>query len=438
MILRAARRIALLAALLLLAACATTPSSVKPHDALDALAENYVQLLLALGTHDPLSVDAYYGPQAWHAEAQRDPPSLTEIERRSAALGIALDAVDDPGDPRQRARQRLLSARVGALHARARQLQGAPFSFDEEAQLLYGVTPPHFDEADFSKPLARLEQLLPGEGTLAERYERFVAPFNVPPVQIEALMQQTIAEARQRTRAQLALPEEEHIELALVTQQPWAAYNWYQGGYLSRIEINTEQPLSVRALVALAVHEGYPGHHVQNLLLESRLLRERGWIEYCIYPLFSPQALIAEGAADLGVGLVFPGAAYARIERALMQQAGLPLAELDRYRRVQAQVHALRGAPIEAARRYLDGALSRDQALQWLQTYALLTPARAQQRLQFIERYRSYIINYSYGQQRVRDWLLRSWWARLSSEARWRRYAELLAEPHTPADLLHD
>ena len=436
--LRVARGIALLAALLLLAACATTPITVKPHDALDALAEDYVHLLLALGEHDPLSVDAYYGPREWRMAVQGDTPTLAEIGRRSTALGVALDAIGDPGDTHQHARQRMLSAQVRALHTRALQLQGQTFSFDEEAQLLYGVTPPRYQEADFSKALAALEKLLPGEGALAERYERFVAPFNVPPAQIEALMQRAIDISRLQTRAQLALPDEEHVELALVTQQPWAAYNWYQGGYLSRIEINTEQPVSVRALMSLAAHEGYPGHHVYNLLLESRLLRERGWIEYCIYPLFSPQALIAEGAADLGVGLVFPGAAYARVERELMQQAGLPLAELDRYRRVQAQVHTLRGAPIEAARRYLDGALSRDQALQWLQTYALLTPARAQQRLQFIERYRSYIINYSYGQQQVRDWLLRSWWARLSSEARWRRYAELLAEPHTPADLLHD
>lgn len=440
MIVRALRQGLLLGAALLLCACAArgpaAPEAKADPLAFDALAERYVRLVLALGVHDEISVDAYYGPTQWRTTAQQEAIPLDAIEQATAELGVALDALGDPGDDALRARQRYLAAQVLALNTRVQQLQGRRFTFDEEARLLYGVTPPQFREADFERPLAALERLLPGDGTLAERYQQFIARFDVPTERLEPLMHFAIDEARQRTRAHLALPEGEHFELELVREQPWAAYNWYQGGYLSRIQINTDHPVGVRSVMSLAAHEGYPGHHVYNALLESNLVRGRGWIEFTVYALFSPQSLIGEGSADLGAAIAFDGGDYLRFERVLMERAGLPLADADRYDQVMAQVYALRGAPIEVARRYLDGRLSRDEALQWLQRYALLSPARAEQRLAFIERYRSYIINYSYGQQLVRDWLLRSWWAYLSSDARWRRFGELLSEPYTPADLL--
>lgn len=440
MIVRALRSLGLLCGLLLLGACAargpTGPEANVDPLALDALAERYVRLVLALGVHDEISVDAYYGPTPWRTAAQQEALPLDAIERATAELGVALDALGDPGDEALRARQRYLAAQVLALNTRTQQLQGRQFTFDEEARLLYGVTPPHYREADFEAPLAALERLLPGEGPLAARYQDFTARFDVPPAQLESLMRFAIDEARRRTRAHMTLPADEHFELELVSDQSWSAYNWYQGGYLSRIQINTDHPVGVRGVMALAAHEGYPGHHVYNALLESNLVRGRGWIEFSVYALFSPQSLIGEGSADLGASLAFGGSDYTRFERMLMQRAGLPLADADRYDQVMAQVYALRGVPIEVARRYLDGALTREEALHWLQRYALLSPARAEQRLAFIERYRSYLINYSYGQQLVREWLRRSWWARFSNSARWQGFGELLAEPHTPADLL--
>ena len=97
-------------------------------------------------------------------------------------------------------------------------------------------------------------------------------------------------------------------DLAFVTGKSWSGYNYYQGGYHSKIEVNTDLPIRISRAVDLGCHEGYPGHHVYNALLEKHLVRDRGWKEFTVYPLFSPQSLIAEGTANYGIEVAFPGA----------------------------------------------------------------------------------------------------------------------------------
>ena len=92
-----------------------------------------------------------------------------------------------------------------------------------------------------------------------------------------------------------------------MTDKPWSGYNWYKGRHRSVIQVNTDLPIYVDRAVDLACHEGYPGHHVYNVLLEKNLLRDRGWVEFSVYPLFSPQSLIAEGTANYGIDVAFPG-----------------------------------------------------------------------------------------------------------------------------------
>ena len=105
--------------------------------------------------------------------------------------------------------------------------------------------------------------------------------------------------------------------------------------------------------IDLACHEGYPGHHVYNALLEKHLVRDRGWPEFSVYPLFSPQSLIAEGTANFGIEVAFPGAERVAFEKAvLFPAAGLDASKADAYYEVQELVDELAYAGNEAARRY--------------------------------------------------------------------------------------
>ncbi|HET7039423.1 MAG TPA: hypothetical protein VFH97_06020, partial [Gemmatimonadales bacterium] len=224
-----------------------------------------------------------------------------------------------------------------------------------------------------------------------------------------------------------------------VHDQPWSGYNWYQGNATSVIQVNLDLPIYIDRALDLACHEGYPGHHVYNVLLEHHLVRGRGWVEYSVYPLFSPQSLIAEGTANFGIDLAFPGDQRAAFERdTLFLLAGLDPAQADRFYRIQHMVERLSYAGNEAARRFLDGAMTAEQAAQWLQLYSLMSPARAAQRVRFIERYRSYVINYNLGRDMVAAYVERKVAAGQGgsgAEAKWRVFGELLGSPRLPSGL---
>ena len=221
-----------------------------------------------------------------------------------------------------------------------------------------------------------------------------------------------------------------------MTNQPWSGYNWYQGSARSLIQINTDLPITIDRAVDLAAHEGYPGHHVYNVLLEHHLVRERGWVEYSVYPLFSPQSLIAEGSANFGIRVAFPGEERTAFERdVLYPLAGLDASRADEYATVLALADRLSYAGNEAARRYLDGAIDAEEAAAWLERFALYDTERARQRVRFIDRYRSYVINYNLGQDLVREWVERQGGTAEASRQRWGAFTALLSSPRLPSGL---
>ena len=133
-----------------------------------------------------------------------------------------------------------------------------------------------------------------------------------------------IAECRRRTLAHIDLPKNENFQAEYVKDKSWGAYNWYKGNAFSVIEVNTDLPMDISGPLRLAAHEGYPGHHVYNALLEQKLVRERGWIEFTVYPLFSPQSLIAEGTANYGVELIFSAEERLKFEKDVLVPTGRP------------------------------------------------------------------------------------------------------------------
>ncbi len=425
----------LLLAALGLGACTMPVREMPQVTVMDAAAEQYVRLVLAVGEHDEHYVDAYYGPSAWREEVRAADMSLEAIGVRARAAHESVQAQPAVDDPLEQARQTYLSRQLQALIAQVRYLQHGRESFDAEAQALYDIAVPKITEAALDQQLSRIDALLPGEGTLAERYGRYLEQFSIPPERLDAVMRAAIAEARQRTAERITLPPGEQFELAFVKDKPWSAYNWYQGGYHSRIEINTDLPVSMMRAIELAVHEGYPGHHVYNALLEQKLVRERGWVEYSVYPLYSPQSLIAEGTADYAMALTFPRVALiAFVRETLFPLAGLDPAEAERYVTITAAGRVTGLATIEAARRYLDGTADATATQAFLQRYALASQARAEQRLRFFDSYRAYIVNYALGEQLVTAYIARQ--VGDDIDQRWTLFETLISTPRMPSQLV--
>ncbi len=153
-----------------------------------------------------------------------------------------------------------------------------------------------------------------------------------------------------------------------------------------------------------------------------------------MYALFSAQSLIAEGSANYGIEVAFPANERVEMEaRTLFPIAGLDPSRAEHYYRVYELVSRTGYAGNEAARRYLDGAIDAEQAAEWLTNYALMAPARARQRVKFIEQYRSYVINYNLGKDLVRDYVERKCGG--DAQKRWDVFAELLSSPRLPSGL---
>jgi hypothetical protein len=429
-------------AVLAVAGCAT-PQQETPLDridrpaSLDDVAEGYVKLVLAVGEHDEDYVDAYYGPAEWRTAAGAEPLALETIHARARELIAAAEAAPvGGGDEIIAMRRRYLVTQLGALAARVDMLGGAHLSFDEESKALYDAVAPAYPDEHYQKLLDELDPLLPGEGGLLERYTAYRDRFVIPRDRLEAVFDAAIAACRERTRRHLALPEDESFVVEYVSDKSWGAYNWYKGNYHSVIQVNTDLPIHIDRAVDLACHEGYPGHHVYNALLEKHLVNERGWVEFSVYPLFSPQSLIAEGTANHGILVAFPGDERVAFERdTLFPLAGLDASEAERYYRIWEKVEQLSYAGNEAARRYLDGELDREAAEGWLERYALMAPQRAEQRMRFVDQYRSYVINYNLGQDLVRRYLERRTGGSGDPARTWEEFGRLLASPRLPSDL---
>jgi len=405
--------------------------------ALDGIAEEYVKLVLAVGVHDPDYVDAYYGPEKWREEAKAERKPLEAVRQAALARVEDLRKLELSGeDEMVQLRQKYLMTQLQAMAARVEMLGGKKLTFDEESKGLYDAVAPTNPESHFQEVLDRLAKLLPGEGPLIERYDRFRKEFVIPKEKLDRVFTAAIEEARRRTKAHIELPPEESFTVEYVTGKPWGAYNWYKGNSRSVIQVNTDLPIYVDRAVDLACHEGYPGHHVYNALLEQHLVKERGWVEFTVYPLFSPQSLVAEGSANYGIEVAFPGVERIAFERdVLFPLAGLDASRAAAYHDILKTAEALDYAGNEAGRRYRDGEINGEQAADWLARFAMLTPDRAKQRVRFLDQYRSYVINYNLGKDLVEAYIERNGGTADQPGKRWEEFRKLLSSPRLPSGL---
>jgi hypothetical protein len=353
----------------------------------ELLVERYLRLGLQLGRHVEGVVDAYYGPAELAADIDTEPPVAPRT--LVAHAETLLNELEDGW----------LRDQVLALRTYAGVLAGESVSYADEVEGCYGVRPTHTDEAVFAAAHEQLEKLLPGDGTLAERYERWEASMRVPAEQIERLMAGVIEEARAWTRHLVALPEDEGVQLEIVHDKPWWASCDYLGDLRSRIALNVDLPMSALELLILAIHETYPGHHTERACKEHLLVRGRGLLEETLVLSPTPQTIVTEGIAVLAPLMVLGsdgGAALA----AVLHDAGIKL-DLAHGLAVRRAHEPCRWAEVNAALMLHEGGASETEAHAYLERWSLDTPEWAAHMIRFITEpaQRTYIISYSAGRE---------------------------------------
>ena len=393
---------------------------------LDAFSRDYLRLLLEIHAHHIDGyVDAYYGLPALKAEVESAPP-----KKPAELLAIITDLRGriPHGDP---ARVAFLEVALRGVDCTIRMLNGQEFDYLDEVYRIYDVRPERIPEARFAAAHRDLDAALPpGDGEPAARLQAWRKQYEIAAERALPLLELARVETRRRTTpAIIELPEDESVEITLVSGQPWTAYNWYLGNGRSLIEFNTDMPMSAAGLISTFAHEGYPGHHTEHMLKEMVLYREKGYAEQAAALLHSPTAVISEGIATTAIEMIFPdGGHHDWNAEVLFPAAGLPV-EPDtgeRQRRLNGALEALRYVSGNAAILYHTGQLTRDQTIDYIRTHGLTSAARAEKSFSFISHplYRSYPFTYTIGYDLIR--------ATPNPAATFRR---LLTEQVLPSDL---
>ena len=434
--------LAALAVPALLIACNQKKQLPASSSNIDSIATEYIKFGLHIGQYDPDFVDAYYGPDSLKppslAVASMLPFSKDSLLKRAVSLQAALNqVVSTATNDTLKNRATWMNNQLTAFMRRIKIVGGENKPFDEESKELFGVAAPAYNEEYYKNLVAQLDSLLPGAGTLQQRMQTLSDKFVIPKAKIDTVFKTAIAEARKRTLQHYPLPAGEDFKLEYVTNKPWSGYNWYKGNYQSVIQINTDLPIMIDRAIDLACHEGYPGHHVYNMLLEKNLYKEKGWVEISLYPLFSPQSLIAEGSANYGIEVAFPGKEQQQFAKdVLLPLAGLDTAGASAYFNALIIKKKLNYARNEAARIIINGTGTEQDALRWLKEYALFGDEGAKKSINFIKKYRSYVINYNYGQDMVKNYIEARGGTASNTAKRWELFGWLLSNQVATTDLL--
>jgi hypothetical protein len=380
----------------------------------------YIELALRLGRHVDGLVDAYYGDPAVKeridAEALREPAALVE-DAGGLIEELDLDGLDEQ-------RRRWLRAQLLGLQTVARKLAGEEISYSDEVERCYGVRPRRTPEEEFEAGHRGLDEALPGDGSLAERYQAWREGDPVPADRVQQVLESIAEDLRGRTAALLGLPEGEAYVIELVSDEPWAAYNYYEGGLRSRIAVNTDVPMSTNFVAELMAHELYPGHQTEHAWKEQLLHREQGHAEVGILMVGAPEALIAEGIAGLAIEILLENQDTFVAEH--LERHGIAY-DVGRAQAVKAARKPLEGVAGNVALMLYEQGASEEDAAEYLQHWALMSDRRAAQGMRFITDpiWRSYVTTYADGYRVCRDWV----------DGDPARFKRLLTEQLTPADL---
>jgi hypothetical protein len=388
------------------------------------LAREYVLLGLRFDRLSTGFVDAYTGDPALRRQVEDEPrplPVALAAQARSLLAELPSSGLADD-------RVALLQSQLTALECNARRLAGEPVGFVDEVKAYFGVDIALGDESDYAAAHEELAALLPGPGPLAERYAAYRSADECPPDRLDGLVRDLSSALRDVVRTGYGLPDGETVEYQIVTDEPWSGFNYYLGGFRSRVAINADLPHRLSQLPHLVAHEAYPGHHTEHCRKERGLVGAGGRLEHTVFLVNTPECLVAEGLADLGVPASIgadwgPWAEEIYADLKLGFDGGLA-------ERVAAVTQRLERCRQDAALLLHDRGAAEDDVVAFLQRWMLVPEQRARQSLRFLSHplWRAYTSTYVEGYRLLSAWLD----ARPAGQPLGERFVRLLDEPLTP------
>jgi hypothetical protein len=391
----------------------------------DQIGRNYLTLALNLDRHLEGFIDAYYGPPELKAEVQSgDPRSLDRLAGDVRGLQQAIEAGDYDAQ-----RKDYLTRQTRAMSAIINNLSGQQLGFVEEVELYFDISPEMVDESQFEAAHAELEQLLPGDGSVHQRFSVWEKRLEVPRDRVLPVFERVCQEARSRTLGLFELPPGESVQWELVQDKPWRAYNRYLGKHRSVIEVNTDLPAQVNRVLTAVAHEAYPGHHTEGAIKEYRLYEGEGRAEHAVH-ILAPEGVLAEGIAESALQMIFTDAdQVALLHDELCPLAGLEIENVVKVVAVERVAAALRGVTGNAALLLHRDGKAPQEVERYIKRWGVGVPGQVAQVMRFLQTplWRSYVFNYTVGKKLLAPLL--------EGPDRVVNFARLLSEPFTPTQV---
>jgi hypothetical protein len=384
----------------------------------------YVRLGLRFDRLESGFVDAYTGDPRVRAEVENEAAPTPQVLRDQARdLLRELDSAGLPAD-----RTDFLRGQLTGLECTARKLSGEPVAFADEVRSYFQVDAVLGDPAVYAAAHKELDALLPGGGSLAERYAAHRRREECPPDRLEAAVHALSSALRDRVRGQYGLPELETVRYEVVTDKPWSGFNYYEGDYRSRVAINADLPHRLSQLPHLVAHESYPGHHTEHCRKELGLVERADRAEHTVFLVNTPECLMAEGLADLGVQASI-GEGWGTWAAEILGDLGLRF-DGDLAERLAAAAAPLNRVRQDAAVLLHDRGAGTDEVVAYLQRWSLVSAERAAQQIRFLTHplWRAYTSTYVEGFDLLSRWLA----DRPADQPVAERFLRLLDEPLTP------
>lgn len=358
----------------------------------------YVRLGLSFDRLERGFVDAWTGPPSVRAAVEAEP-----VKTAAALASRARELLRElPSAGLTSSRTAFLEGQLTGLLASARVMAGEPVAYLDQVEAYFQVRPALEPVETYEQAHRVLDDLLAGEGPLRERYTAYRDSASVPVDRLPEAVASWSTLLRERTRGLFPLPEQEVVQYEVVTDKPWAGFNYYLGGFGSTVAINADLPVGLGALPALVAHESYPGHHTERCRKQAT---RSNLPELDLWLVNTPENVLAEGMADLGlrgIGLLSWGA----VATELYADLGIGY-DGERGQRIASAAMVLGAARQDAAILMHDRGSSPEAAEAHLARWALLSPERARKSITFLTDplWRAYISTYVEGERLLSRWL---------------------------------
>lgn len=368
--------------------------------ALNAMAQQYLDLTLCKSRYDEIDIQWYTEGPFWrrtNMRFSRDYKILPDYEIADAKHGKSIREILDESDNliqnlqsyKQSAsademdRVNYILEHVINLNTRARLILGESMDFNSMTEKLYSLVAPEYDYTQFDDIIEKINQALPGNGTVVQKIETLRNRLLIPKDRLLHVLKGTTQEFHDVSIKHMSLtgnsmPRVRVRELPDNMEFLSILFGYDYNHLEYERNFNLLFPWTVEKVVECIGHEMEPGH-ITFYEKRTQSYIDTCWPEMAVVSQYSASSAFTEGAARYAISMCFEHSIEKQLDfeyEFILKPAGLDPSLLDilplwhKYSEISGY------GKLEATRNVWDKKWSLSEASSFLKKYGFI-PADA-------------------------------------------------------------